>query len=305
MGRQYIGEIGKTDNGIVVVTTHLYDGKKSLPLDIELYQHASSLPSGKKDIEFKKKSELALGLIDRSLERGYRPGIVVIDAGYGNNTTFLLSLEKRRLKYLGGLAKNRKVITEIEVNKREGIRLDKLAESLPDEAFTPIKLNLDKPKTVWVATVEVELSQLEGTRTIAIVMNASTFNLSSDIDYFITNVSSKIATAEWIVTTYSQRNWVEVFYREAKGWLGLKEYQVRDKRSLLRHFLLVFCAYSFILWHTLTGGLRRRWANQPLKTFVEALEAFRTAMSCRFIQWLNENGDVFVAYKATLGLIWP
>ncbi len=26
--RQYIGEIGKTDNGNVVVTTHLYDGKK-------------------------------------------------------------------------------------------------------------------------------------------------------------------------------------------------------------------------------------------------------------------------------------
>lgn len=31
VGRQYIGEIGKTDNGNVVVTTHLYDGKKSLP----------------------------------------------------------------------------------------------------------------------------------------------------------------------------------------------------------------------------------------------------------------------------------
>jgi SRSO17 transposase len=54
-----------------VVTTHLYDGKKSLPLDIELYQHASSLPQGKKDLEFKKKPELALTLIDRSLSRGY------------------------------------------------------------------------------------------------------------------------------------------------------------------------------------------------------------------------------------------
>ena len=43
VGRQYIGEIGKTDNGIVVVTTHLYDGRKSLPLDIALYQPASSL----------------------------------------------------------------------------------------------------------------------------------------------------------------------------------------------------------------------------------------------------------------------
>lgn len=148
VGRQYIGEIGKTDNGIVVVTTHLYDGKKSLPLDIELYQHASSLASGKKDIEFKKKPELALALIDRSLSRGYRPSIVVIDAGYGNNTTFLFLLEKRKLKYLGGLAKNRKVITETSANKREEIRLDKLAQSLPVEAFTPVQLNLDKPKTV-------------------------------------------------------------------------------------------------------------------------------------------------------------
>jgi hypothetical protein len=33
-------EIGKIDNGIVVVTTHLYDGTKSLPLDLELYRNA-------------------------------------------------------------------------------------------------------------------------------------------------------------------------------------------------------------------------------------------------------------------------
>jgi SRSO17 transposase len=56
VGRQYIGEIGKTDNGIVVVTSHLYDGVKSLPLDIELYQHASSLPEGKKDHRVPKKA---------------------------------------------------------------------------------------------------------------------------------------------------------------------------------------------------------------------------------------------------------
>jgi hypothetical protein len=304
VGRQYIGEIGKTDNGIVVVTTHLYDGKKSLPLDVELYQHASSLPQGKKDIEFKKKPELALALINRSLERGYRPGIVLIDAGYGNNTTFLLELEKRKLKYLGGLAKNRKVIIETSAYKREEIRLDQLAQSLPIEEFPPVKLNLDKPKTVWVARVEVELSQLEGTRTIAIVMNASTFDSSSDVDYFVTNVDSTIATPDWIVTTYAQRIVVEVFYREAKGWLGLSEYQVRDYRSLIRHFILVFCAYTFILWHTLTGGLRRRWASKPLNTFTEALEAFRTAMSFRFMEWLNHNRDVFVAYKAALGFVW-
>ena len=45
------------DNGVVVVTTHLYDGVKSLPLDIALYQKADSLPLGKKDSEFVNKPD--------------------------------------------------------------------------------------------------------------------------------------------------------------------------------------------------------------------------------------------------------
>lgn len=304
VGRQYIGEIGKTDNGIVVVTTHLYDGRKSLPLDIELYQHSNSLPEGKQDPEFEKKTKLALKLIDRTLARKYQPGIVLIDAGYGNNRSFLLELEKRQLKYLGGLAKNRNITINVSENLKQTMRLDELAQTLPNEAFTKIQLNLDKPRTVWVVTREIEMSQLKGKRNIAIVMNAATFSEATDIDYFITNVSTEIVTPEWIVNTYSQRNWVEVFYREAKGWLGLKEYQVRDKRSLLRHFILVFCAYTFILWHQMTGGLRRRWASKPLNTFTEALEAFRTAMSYRFFDWLTHNRDVFAAYKASSGYIW-
>ncbi len=304
VGRQYIGEIGKTDNGIVVVTTHLYDGRKSLPLDIELYQHANSLKEGKQDSEFEKKPELAIKLIDKTIQRKYQPGIVIVDAGYGNNTSFLLELEKRELKYLGGLAKNRKVTMTTEDNIQQEIRLDELAQSLPTDAFTEIQLNLDKPKTVWVLTREIEMSQLKGKRNIAIVMNAETFSQATDIDYFITNISSSIVTPQWVVDTYSQRNWVEVFYREAKGWLGLKEYQVREKKSLLRHFILVFCAYTFILWHQMTGGLRRRWANKPLNTFPEAIDAFRTAMSYRFFNWLTLNRDVFAAYKASLGFIW-
>ena len=215
VGRQYIGEIGKTDNGIVVVTTHLYDGRKSLPLDIELYQHANSLPSGKLDPEFEKKTELALKLIDRTLERGYQPGIVLIDAGYGNNTSFLLALENRQLKYLGGIAKNRKITINVSENIQQTIRIDELAQSIPSLDFTEIQLNLDKPRVVWVATREIEISQLKGKRNIAIVMNASTFSQATDIDYFITNVSTSIVTPEWVVNTYSQRNWVEVFYREA------------------------------------------------------------------------------------------
>jgi len=202
------------------------------------------------------------------------------------------------------LAKNRKVKVIKDSVTSDEIRLDSLAESLSSDDFSEIIINLEKPKKVWVATVEVEISRLEGKRKIAIVMNASSFENADDIDYFVTNFDPLIATPQWFIDTYSQRNWVEVFYREAKGWLGLKEYQVRDKKSLERHFILVFCAYTFILWHKLTGGLRRRWANKSLETFPEALEAFPTAISYRFIEWLNQNRDVFAAYKAGFGLIW-
>ena len=225
----------------------------------------------------------------------------MIDGGYGNNSNFLNQLEEKELKYIGGIAKNRKVKPIKEGKIEEEKRIDEVAKLLSKEQFKVFKLG---EKKLWVAIVKVEIAQLSGEKTIAIVMNASSFNSATEIDYLITNEDSEKATAEWIVNKYSQRNWIEVFYREIKGWLGLSEYQLRDKNSLMKHFILVFCAYTFIQWHRLTGGFRRRWANKPLNTFAEALEAFRTAVSYRFIKWLNENVDVFIAYKASLGFVW-
>jgi SRSO17 transposase len=249
-------------------------------------------------------NERRLELIARSLNRGYRPGIVLIDSAYGNNTSFLKELEKKELKYIGGIAKNRNILFKTPSGKSEPIRIDEYAKWISEEEFKEIQIQGEKPRTVWVAIIEVEISKLIGQRKIAIVMSAPVFEDAEDIDYLITNVEGEVVTEQWIVDTYSQRNWVEVFYREAKGWLGLSEYQVREKRGLERHFILVFCAYTFILWHKLTGGLRRRWANKPLNTFPEALEAFRTAMSFRFVRWLNQNLDLFTAYKASLGFVW-
>ncbi len=188
----------KTENGNVVVTTHLYDGKKSLPLDIELYQHSDSLPQGKKahrplggflrvrteqaDPEFKKKPTLALELIDKSRARGYRPGIVLIDSSYGNNTSFLKELEERDLNYLGGIAKNRNILVQNKSEKTEAIRIDEYAQWISSEEFREIQIPGKKPRTVWVAIISAEISQLKGQRKIAIVMSAPIFEEAEDID---------------------------------------------------------------------------------------------------------------------------
>jgi SRSO17 transposase len=275
VGRQYIGQVGKTDNGVVFVSSHYFDGVKSVPLDVKLYQHATSLPEGKQDPNFQTKPTLALQLIEQCLERGLVPAVVLIDAGYGNNTPFLKQLEGLQLRYIASLAKNRRVLYRLTPECEARLhRLDEIAAQLPPSAWTAVTLPLPKPRTVWVAQLYVEIPNL-GQRWIAIQLNAPTLEAASDVDYFVTNAALETLESDWMVKTYSQRNWVEVFYREAKGWLGLCEYQVRDAKSLKRHWTLVFTAYTFLLWHQLTGGIRRRWASKPLQTFVDVLEAFR------------------------------
>lgn len=83
-----------------------------------------------------------------------------------------------------------------------------------------------------------------------------------------------------------------------------EEYRVRKKEALIRHFILVFTAYSFIIYQQLIGGLRKRYANKSLTTFTETLEAFSTGVSYNFWGWLQNNLKLFAEHKASRGFIW-
>ncbi len=48
---------------------------------------------------------------------------------------------------------------------------------------------------------------------------------------------------------------------------------MRKKERLIRHFILVFTAYTLIIYQQLMGGLRKRYANKPLRTFAETIES--------------------------------
>jgi ATP-dependent DNA ligase len=87
--------------------------------------------------------------------------------------------------------------------------------SLSKEDFENVTLELDKPKTVWVAKLEAETNGLQGKRTIAIVMNASSPESATEIDYLITNQQGNKVTEEWIVRTFSKRNYIE--HRQLNG----------------------------------------------------------------------------------------
>lgn len=70
--------------------------------------------------------------------------------------------------------------------------------------------------------MEVHVPKLAGSRYVAIQLNAATWESATEVDYFLTNAKEQLVSATWVATTYSQRNWVEVFYREALMLVGVE-----------------------------------------------------------------------------------
>jgi hypothetical protein len=304
VGRQYIGQMGKVDNGIVTVTSHAFDGKKGTPIDIELYKPASSLEKGKEDPEFQKKPDLAIKLIDSCLQKGLTPGICLIDAGYGNNVPLLKRIEEKGLKYVAAINKNKNVYYELPGDKRrEKHGIEEVAKTLAPEKFAELELQLQEPRKVWVATIDVYLPKMSGKRKACIQLNAPSFEESTERDYYLTNEVTDRSTAQWIAQSYSRRNWVEVFYRESKGWLGMTDYEVRDESSMYRHWIMVFVAHSLIQYQQFTGGLRR-WATEKLSTFNDALKAYKIAVEYLAFRWISLFPDLFAAHRSSLGYLW-
>lgn len=304
VGRQYIGQIGKVDNGIVTVTSHGFDGTKGIPIDIQLYKHASSLEKGKEDPDFQKKPDIALNLIDQCLQKGFSPGLILLDAGYGNNVPLLKQIEEKGLKFIAAINRNKNFYYKmLGDSRREKHGIEEIAKSLAPEKFEPVVLQLEKPRTVWVATIEAYLPKMSGKRTACIQLNAPTFEEATEMDYYLTNEISDLATGKWIAQSYSRRNWVEVFYRESKGWLGITDYEVRDELSMHRHWIMVFVAHSLIQYQQLTGGLRR-WTTVPLETFNDALKAYKIAVEYLVVRWISTFPEAFAAHRSSLGYVW-
>jgi len=111
VSHQYCGQLGKKANCQVAVSLSIATEKASLPIDYRLYlpeawaedserRKAAGVPE---EIQFSTKPEIALTQIEAAYERSVLPGIVLADAGYGNNTAFREGVEALGLQYIVGV----------------------------------------------------------------------------------------------------------------------------------------------------------------------------------------------------------
>jgi SRSO17 transposase len=100
VARQYLGSVGKTDNGIVAVTSLWADERVYWPAHVTPYTPASRLAKGTCDPGFRTKPQLAVELVQATQQTGISFRAVVADCFYGDNVGFCESLGAAKVAYV-------------------------------------------------------------------------------------------------------------------------------------------------------------------------------------------------------------
>jgi SRSO17 transposase len=96
--RQYIGNLGKTDNGIVVVTAYAVLSGMTFPLMFEIYKPRERLLPGDKYLT---KPEIAAIMMRKLQSMGFRFNLVLADSLYGESgKNFISVLEELNLNFI-------------------------------------------------------------------------------------------------------------------------------------------------------------------------------------------------------------
>jgi len=103
VARQYLGKLGKIDNGVVSVTSLWADERVYYPLEIEPYTPESYFAKGKDDPDFRTKLKIALQLVQQALQQGWPFRAVVADCISGEDRGLRGGLRKLSVPYVMAL----------------------------------------------------------------------------------------------------------------------------------------------------------------------------------------------------------
>jgi SRSO17 transposase len=261
VARQWLGSLGKTDNGIVAVSSLWADERVYWPVDVVPYTPASRLPRGRTDPAFRTKPQLAAELVQAARAAGICFRAVVADCFYGDNEGFTQALGQAKVAYVLAVKPRKGVWAPAEQAHTPREAAAELAWSSPDQPgdWTKVirRFRDGHTETWWAADASLPAAGWGPDRRIRLVVPTTDPATLPKLStwYLLTNLprpggrrraaAFPAADLAEVVRLYSLRNWVEQSYKQVKHELGWADFQVRGDRAIRRHWTLVWCAFSF------------------------------------------------------------
>ena len=265
VGHQYLGGIGKIENGVVSLSSVYADERLCYPLEVELYTPAHHFEAGKADPEFRTKPKIALELVERAVAMGVPFRAVVGDILYGEHREFGRALQSTGIPYVlavkpsfgwylatgGGRETVRQVVEEYpwdgEEEPGEWVALKHSFRDGHTERWWALE------PTRWPFDSRSDRRLVVATTDPAALPELTTFYLFTNLpapepERGAANGDLAPADVAEVSRLYALRGWIEQSYKQVKNSLGWAHYQVRKDLSIRRHWQLVCCAFSFCWW---------------------------------------------------------
>jgi len=248
VGRQYLGSVGKIDNGVVAVTSLWADARVYYPLHVVPYTPAGWFERGKQDPAFRTKPQLARALVERARAAGVPFRAVVADSAYGDNNALEDALTEADIPHV--LAHRGSVSRGWGPAELAHSFAEAIPALRPSDWMKGRRHFRDGHTETWWAAELAFLGYGPHRALRAVVATTDRKALPPRSTWYLTtNLPAADAPLAEVVRLYGLRVWVEEGYKRVKGELGWADFQVRSDRAIRRHWELVCCAFSFCWWH--------------------------------------------------------
>jgi DDE superfamily endonuclease len=260
VGHQWLGRYGKTDNGVVTVTTVWADERLYYPVHAVPYTPARHFPKGKNDPGFRTKLAIGADLAVRARDAGFTFRAVAADSAYGDQDGFRSELSDAGLPFVMALKPSRGTWAYGPDARTPADAARELAWGGPDDPgdWHPVTRAFrdGHAETWWAAEATLGWWGPDGARRL-VVATADPGTLPPKATwYLVTNLARPGGPREegspWpaaglaeVTRIYGLRHWVEQGYKQVKDELGWADFQVRSDIAIRRHQALVNCAFSF------------------------------------------------------------
>jgi SRSO17 transposase len=231
VARQYIGNLGKLDKGVVSVNAYGVLDNITFPLLFRIFKPEARLKAGD---TYRSKPALAIEMIQELQERGFNFDLVLADRLYGESGPFVDALLDMKLRFVVALRDNHGVW----MGPGQRIRYTR---------WRPFQRVFSDGSRQTRYICEVIFGKRGRIRYYFLTTDPATLPATTTC-LLMTNLEGNLR--QTLGNGYGLRTWIEYGFKQTKNELGWADYRLTDYPAIERWWELVFSAYWMVSAHT-------------------------------------------------------
>jgi SRSO17 transposase len=250
VGPQYCGRLGKVENCQVGVYLGYVAPTGAAFLDCRLYLprawcedrarcQGAKIPD---TVTFQTKPQIAQAMLEQAWAEDIPMQWVVGDSLYGNSPSLRQAIQHHGRAYVLAIGAQHHVMP---VEHRQAVPLNRLVTGLPEADWERLCFRIGEKGLIWYEWLALRVTLANDTIGEQWLLIQRTLGAAPSYTFWLSNAPVDTLIADLAVVALS-RHPIEHLLEEAKGQVGMADYEVRHWHGWHRHMALVMMAHTWL-----------------------------------------------------------